>query len=201
MSYRMSFTSAGLLVRESLILARVYQSLGDWKKVKKESFEKNLLQSKKPSSAKRNIRELCARLGTLTEKQFELLLEGGHFEQSQMLWLAVAKTYRFVREFSEEVVREKYLKLDYRLSYDDFDSFFNAKAEWDDKLEGLSDSTRKKIRQVLFRMLHEAEILVGEDMIVPTLLGKDVVQAIQADDPALYTIFPVSDLDIQEWTR
>jgi hypothetical protein len=201
MSYRMSFTSGGLLVRESLVLAQAYQSLGDWKTVKEESLERNLLQSKKPSSAKRNIRELCDRLGTLTEKQFGLLLAGDNTEQVQMLWLAVAKTYRFVREFSAEVVREKFLKFDYLLSYEDFDSFFNAKAEWDNKLDGLSDSTRKKIRQVLFRMLHEADILTSDNRIVPTLLGRDAVQAIQTDDPALFTIFPASELDIQEWSR
>jgi len=130
-----------------------------------------------------------------------LLSEGGRTEQLQMLWLAAAKRYQFIREFGEEIVREKYLKLDYLLSYDDFDSFFNAKAEWDDGLDGLSESTRKKIRQVLFRMLHEAEILTAGNMIVPTILGAETARVIQADDPALFAVYPISDMDIQEWTR
>jgi hypothetical protein len=196
----MSFTSAGLLVRESLILAQAYQSIQDWDQLKTESFEQNLLQTKKPSSAKRNIREISHRLRTLTPDQFELLIDGGYTDQLHILWLATAKTYRFIHEFSQEVVREKYLKLDYMLSYDDFDSFFNAKAEWDDGLDGLSESTRKKIRQVLFRMMHEAEILTAGNMIIPTILSAETARVIQADDPALFVAYPVSDMDIQEWT-
>ncbi len=201
MSYRMSFTSAGLLVRESLILAQTYQSIQDWEMVKKSSFEQNLLQARKPSSAKRNIREISHRLRTLTADQFELLIDGGYADQLQMLWLATAKTYKFVLEFSQEVIREKYLKLDYMLSYDDFDSFFNTKAEWDDGLDGLSESTRKKIRQVLFRMMHEAEILTAGNMIIPTILSAEAARVIQYDDPALFVAYPISDMDIQEWTR
>lgn len=201
MSYRMSFTSAGLLLGDSLTLVRIYRELGDWDAVKKVCFEQNLLQAKKPSSAKRNIRELSDRLRNLTDHQMDLLVNGNHADQLQMLWLANLKTYRFLREFCEEVVREKFLSLSYLLDYDDFDQFFNAKAEWDDTLDSLSDSTRLKVRQVLFRMLREAEILTRENMIVPTIFSGDAARAIQEDDPALLAAFPISDLDIQELIR
>jgi len=197
----MSFTNAGLLVRESLILAQAYKSIGDWKQTTQQSFEQNLLQAKKPSSAKRNIGEICGRLKELTEEQFELLLEGAHADQLQILWLAAAKRYQFAAEFSEEIVREKFLKLDYLLNYDDFDSFFNAKAEWDDGLDGLSDSTRMKIRQVLFRMLREAEIITADNMIIPAILSAEAAGVIKADNPALFAIYPISDFDIQEWSK
>jgi len=201
MSYRMSFTSAGLMVRESLILTQTFKSVQDWVQVKRQVFEQNLLQSTKPSSAKRNIRELSDRLKMLTDQQTELLLDGSHAEQLQMLWLATVKTYRFLHEFAEEVVREKFLRLDYQLGYGDFDGFFNSKAEWDDDLEGLSESTRKKVRQVVFRMLREAEILTGAGMIVPSLFSAEAARVIREDDPGLFRDFPVSDLDIQGYMQ
>lgn len=201
MPYRMSFTSASLLSRESVIIAQAYRETGDWQKAREECLSRNLLQAKKPSSATRTVRELIGRLKTLTADQLELLLNGSHIEQLHMLWLAVAKRYRFIQEFSEEVIREKYLKLDTLVGYDDFDSFFNAKADWDTGLDRLSDSTRKKIRQVLFRMLHEAEILTSGNMIIPALFIKDTVRVIQSDDVAWFAIYPVSDRDIQEWGK
>jgi hypothetical protein len=36
------------------------------------------------------------------------------------------------------------------LTYDDFDAFYAAKAEWEPDLERISETTRKKLRQILF---------------------------------------------------
>lgn len=201
MSYRMSFTSASLLVQESLVLAQTYRSLGDWKQVKTISFEQNLLQACKPKSAKTYIHELIGRLSELTAEQLELLLDGSRSDQLCMLWLAVCKRYRFVKEFGTEVVREKFLMLDHLVTTEDYSSFFNSKAEWDEGLESLSASTCQKVRQVVFHMLRDAEILSSSHMIIPGILSPEVVLVIQSDDLALFAIYPVSDIDIQEWTR
>lgn len=201
MNYRMSFTNGGLFFRESLVLAELYQSLGSWAKVKPLALEKNLLQSRTVSSAKRNIREICSRLECLTQEQLDLLMDGSRSDQASMLWLAVCKRYQFVKEFAEEVIREKFLRLDNELSYADYDFFFNAKAEWHEELAGLSETTNKKLRQVLFRLLREADILSANDMILPAMLSPHIVWVIIRDNPAYLTIFPASDLDIQEWSR
>ena len=201
MSYRMSFTSASLLVQESISLAEVYQSLHNWKSVQQEAFNKNLLQARKPTSAKRNIREICGRLQLLSEDQFALLIEGSRSDQICMLWIAVCKRYEFIKEFAREVIREKYLKLDFLISHDDYDVFFNSKAEWDDGLDSLSETTVKKLRQVTFRLLHETEILSSANMINPATLSQEAVKVVLSDDPSLLEVFPVSDIDIQEWVQ
>lgn len=201
MSYRMSFTSASLLIQESLILAQTYRSLGDWPKVKAISFEQNLLQARKPKSAKTYIHELIGRLNELTPDQLELLLDGSRSDQLCMLWLGVCKRYRFVKEFSAEVVREKFLMLDHLVTAEDYSSFLNARAEWEEGLESLSASTCQKIRQVIFHMLRDAEILTSSHMIIPAILSPEVIRVIQSDDPAFFAIYPVSDNEIQEWTR
>jgi len=201
MSYRMSFTSASLLVQESIRIAETYQSLHDWKSVQQEAFNKNLLQARKSTSAKRNIYEICGRLQLLSEDQFLLLLEGSRSDQIAMLWIAVCKRYKFIEEFAREVIRDKYLKLDFLISHDDYDVFFNSKAGWDDELDSLSESTVKKLRQVTFRLLHETEILSSGNVINPATLSPETVKVILSDDPSLLEVFPVSDINIQEWVQ
>jgi hypothetical protein len=87
-------------------------------------------------------------------------VDGSRQEQNQILWLAVCKHYRIIYEFAIEVIREKFLRLDVILSYLDYDVFFNSKAEWRQGLDQLTGTTKKKLRQVLFRILHEAEIIL-----------------------------------------
>jgi len=68
----------------------------------------------------------------------------------------MCRTYLFVREFLLEVIQERYLSFRLDLPLETFDSFLDAKAEWDDGLTGLSQTTRMKLRQILFRIMREA---------------------------------------------
>ena len=201
MIYRMSFTNGSLFYNESLALVELYRKIGTWEQTKAEANDRNILQSRTISSGKRNVREICGRLSLLTNRQLDILQNGSRQDQIQILWLATCKRYLFVKEFAAEVVREKLLRLDYAISYQDYDSFFNAKAEWHDELESLSESTCKKLRQVLFRLAHEADIISSNDLINPAMLCPEVIEAIAEDDPKNLTIFPVFDSVLQEWSK
>lgn len=128
-------------------------------------------------------------------------MDGSRQDQIQILWLAACKHYQFVKEFATEVIREKFLNFDYMVTYDDYDAFFNAKAEWHEELESLSESTTKKLRQVVFRLAHEVDILSVNNMINPAILSPEVIAAIATEDPSNLMIFPVSDAIVQEWSR
>lgn len=196
-TYRISFTTGGLFYREAVKAAGLYQDLQDWALVKEKILSTNLLQSRTQSSLKRVTNELVLRLQGLTDQQLTIVVNGSRQEQNQILWLAVCKQYPFVREFAGEVVREKYLHLDFNLSYLDFDAFYNAKAEWNESLEQIKTTTRKKLRQVLFLMLTEAELISPANFIQPVIFSTQVGNAISQDDPAFFSVFPVSDLDIK----
>ena len=195
--YRISFTSGGLFYREAVKVADLYSSLQDWDLVREQLIEKNLLQTRTRSSMIRTARELTQRLKTLTSEQLAILADGTRQEQNQVLWLAVCKHYAFVREFATEVMREKYLRLDWELSYTDFDTFFYAKAEWNEGLQKTKDSTRKKLCQVLFRMFTEAQIISTDHVILPAFFSARVVNAIIQDDRTYFAVFPISDADIR----
>lgn len=195
--YLMSFSTGGLFYREAVIAAESYLHLGDWEKVRDQIVRENTLHARTQAASIRTSRELCNRLKQLTDRQLQVLIEGSRQEQNQILWLAVCKQYRFAREFAEEVIRNKFLRLDFELNYADFDIFFNNKADWHEELEILTDTTRKKLRQVLFRMLTEAEILSKTHHILPAFISPLVGRTIAEDDPGLFSIFPINDLEIQ----
>jgi hypothetical protein len=199
--YKISFTTGGLYYREAVKTVELYFKLNDWPLVRSEILSKNLLKTRTQSSLVRTTRELIQRLQGLTRDQLSILADGTRQEQNQILWLAVCRQYRFVREFAIEVMREKYLRLDLELSYRDFDAFFNAKAEWNDGLDQTKDSTRKKLRQVLFRILTEADLISPSDQILPMMISSKVVKAIADDDVNYFSVFPVSEADIRKYKK
>lgn len=79
------------------------------------------------NSFKRIYREVASCLSRLTPAAWEILWHGTSQEQRYILWLAVCKRYAFIRDFATSVVHEKYLRLDYTLTYLDYDIFLMTK--------------------------------------------------------------------------
>ena len=195
--YKLSFTAASLSISESIKIAEVYLECNDWKETKRIVEENNLLQSRTRSRAIRTYRELAQRLQLLSNEQLELLVEGNTQEQKYLLWFAICKRYRLIQEFAIEVIREKFLSMNYELNELDYDAFFNRKADWHEELDQITDSTTNKLKQVIFRMLRETGITSEDNLIVQAVLSNRLIQAIRQDAPASYQIFPSQAADFQ----
>ena len=195
----MSFTAGTLLYHESVKLAELYRDLEDWQIVKQKALDENLLQVRTQTAAKRVCREAVSRLKLLTEAELNLLLAGTRQEQNHVLWLAVCKRYRFIYDFAVEVLREKYFQLDLVLTGEDYEIFFNNKAEWHDELGALAESTREKLRQVVMKMLREADLLTEHGTINPAMLTPDFATTVYKDSKEYLAVFPASEADIREW--
>jgi hypothetical protein len=178
-----------------------YFTTCDWNLTRISESTKNSIQSRTASSIKRRVGEICSRLQLLSRQQLSLIQNGSRSEQQYLLWLAICKRYPFIHEFAVEVIREKFLRMDLLLIADEYNSFFYAKATWHDELERLQPSTKTRIRQVLFQMLREAEIISDKNIIIPSLLTAALVQVIATEDPQLLRVFPLSDVDIQTWLK
>jgi hypothetical protein len=194
----MSFTTGTLFRNESLKLITLYLELGDWKAVGIEVCENNTLQARTISSLKRVSREIISRLKTLSPKEINLFMALSYQEQGYLLWLAVCRRYRFIADFAVEVVRERYLSLKTDLSYEDFDSFFNRKSEWHTKLDEIRPATRHKLRQVLFKMLREADLLTPKNIIIPAVLSPDFIRSIAFENRQDFSCFPVFESDLKD---
>jgi len=188
--YRMSFGTGGLFLNESVVIARLFQEMGDWSSVKRAAAASAVIPFKKQSSVTRSVREIANRLEVLRAEEIEMLAQGDYHDQLSVLWLALCRSYRFIGEFAAELVSERFLSFRTHLTYDDFDAFFAAKAEWDRDLEQISVSTREKLRQVLFRLMREAGILGKDDHICRALLSPRFSEMISAADRKEMRFFP-----------
>lgn len=199
--YSISFTTGGIFHRESVKLAALYLDLGDWNSVRDKVIAENLLQTRTLNTLERICREIIPRLRTLTQGELEFLVEGSHQEQAYLLWLAVCRRYRFIADFAVEVLRERYITLKSDLTYEDFDSFFNQKSEWHLELDEITPATRGKLRQVLFKMLREADLLTANNMIQAAMLSPRLLELIHHDSPREVLYFPVFESDVKGMRR
>lgn len=136
------------------------------------------------------MRETIKRLSAMSDAEVESLSEITTTERGHLMWTAACRCYDLVGEFAEEVLRERFLTLAGSVSYDDYDSFFRAKAMWHDELGEVTDHSYKKLRQVLFRMMVEAGLLTGNGKIEPALLSTRVVDFLNAQTPSDIRFFP-----------
>lgn len=188
--YRLSFSTGGLFVAESVELAEIYTEMRDWTVVKSVAAERGVGRFRAKSSTTRTIRELVTRLSALDDEERSVLLTGSHAEQIALLWLALCRTYTLIREFAIEILCERLASSRTRLSYDHFDSFVASKAQWNDALGDLSDATLKKLRQILFRYMREAGILVDGGRIAAYLLPQSVKALLMRNDSNELRFFP-----------
>ena len=188
--YALSFTTGGLLAQEAAVLAPVYAKLRDWAKVRDAAVEENLLQTRTHSTGVRRVRETVNRLSVLSDRELEILADVTASERGHLMWAAACRRYELIGEFAEEVLRERFLTLAGTVSYEDYDSFYRAKAMWHDELDDLTDLSYKKLRQVLFKMMVEAGLLTTQGAIEPVLLSARVIACLNERTPSDIRFFP-----------
>lgn len=189
-TYRMSFGLGGLFINESVDVARLHVSGETWEETIARAIEEGIMSLPKSASQRRTLREIVNRLSALNEAELALFAEtDDRTEQQALLWLAACRAYRFVAEFAVEVLRERYLSYRLDLSLEAFDIFWEEKAEWHSDVADNSKSTRLKLRQVLYRMMREADILSADDKIQTAYLTsrlKSLIAEHRASDLAFF---------------
>ncbi len=190
--YALSFTSGALLAREAAIAAPIYLDVRDWGKVRDRLRAENLLQARTNASALRLTREVTQRLAVLTDDELKLVGDASPSERGYLMWAAACRRYAFIGHFAEEVVRERFLLLTPSLGYEEFDSFVNGKTLWHPELAELTESTLRKLRSTLFRMLTEANLLVDGEIVHATL-SERVRDAFETRLPSDVRFFPIQD--------
>jgi Putative inner membrane protein (DUF1819) len=178
-SYLMSFVTGGIYLNETLAVAAQHEQGASWLKTAARALESGAFPVRKESSAKRTIREITHRLRCLDTEELDLLASGDREDQVALLWLAICRAYRFIREFTAEVISDRFAGHRTDVSYEDFEAFFARKAEWSPQLGKISGTTRAKLRAVMFRFLRESGIITDEMQIRPALLSPRIWDHIQ----------------------
>ncbi len=156
-AYKLSFVAGGLLLPETAAIASRFLVQPDWEMIRKEVVTGKLLRTTRESSRARYFLEIRRRLKVA--HPFELNILAGEPQNSRLANFAICcRYYQFLGDFMVDVVRDKLRLGDTSLGKVDFYSFFERQILERPELEKLSDSTRNKVRTVLFRMLVEAGI-------------------------------------------
>lgn len=194
--YKMSFSTGGLFLNESLEIARMHVDGEAWLETKRRAQNETLLSTLKLSSNKRAIIEIVARLRMLSPSERSFLInDADRADQQAILWLATCRAYRFIREFMLEIVRERYLSYQLDLPRESFDQLLEAKGEWDEGLAAIKDSTRNRLRQVAFKIMREAGILSETNRIQTAILSTRLKTMITDQNPAELALFPGIPVD------
>lgn len=189
--YKMSFSTGGLFINESVHLARLHEVGEDWSQTISRGLSEGTAALPKTASNRRTLREIANRISCLNAEELGFLVgQADRPEQEALLWVATCRAYRFIREFVVEVIQERFLSYRLDLPLDAFDHFFDSKAEWSDELASISRSTRLKLRQVLFRMLREAGVIDTADKIRPAYVTPRLRALIESQNPADIQVFP-----------
>ena len=147
--------------------------------------------------------ELNKRISTLNSEEIDVLLTGDLISQRQIGFIAVCKTYDFIRDFTVEVLREKFLVFDNEITEGEYISFYRRKTDLHPEMDELTEITQKKIRQVTFKILEQAGIIdnIKSKIIQPQLLDNRVIDAIVSDDSNWLKVFLMIDMDIANLTN
>lgn len=187
----MSFGLGGLLLSESIEVARLHISSQTWQATLQRAMTEGITSLPKAASRRRTLREIVNRISTLEDQELNFLIgEADRQEQQALLWLATCRAYQFIREFTVEVIQERYLSFQLDLPQESFDVLFAAKAEWDDGLARIRPTTRAKLRQVLFRMMREARVISDNNRIQPAYVSPRLMAILTERNPEDLVLFP-----------
>ena len=188
--YRMSFTASCLRCRETSVIASLFLRLADWNKVHDEVLQQNILQIRTASSQERIFREMKHCLECLTTEEMQILADNNSSDAGMILWLAVCRCYKFIGEFAREVIHEKYVTFQKSIDDSDYALFFERKCSLHPELMVLKDATRKKIKQILFKLLRECAVIGHDNEILASYFSCEVFRLLSPDD---FMYFPTRE--------
>lgn len=196
--YSMSFTTGGLFHHESVKVASLYLQFGNWEVTRDEVIRQNVLQARALNTSKRVCREVISRLKTLSLTELKFLVEADRQNQAYLLWMAICRRYQFIADFAVEVIRERFLSLKADLNPVEFDIFYNRKSEWHQELDKIQPSTRGKLRQVLFKMLKDANLLTEKQVINAAMLSPELKALIANANLQEFMVLPILEINLKE---
>lgn len=198
--YRFSFIAGGLLLNETVKVAEVYLQQGSWTETSKSVAETRILQKNRSSSSNRFYQEIQKRLKTLSKEEILFLVEANYEEQKQIIFLSICRYCGFIKDFMVQVLRENMLSMKMVLRDADYFGFINDISIEHPEFEALTETTRKKIRSVLFKILREAGFVssASDGTVSPVVVSSRVQQMLISSNPRELSYFLYTDQQIRD---
>lgn len=158
--YNGGLTAEQFLFYEIRIVAKLYTENKTLNEIIETVRRDNLFQYPTEREINRMVRACVKRLEALGNNKLALEIINAPTETAKQINLyAMMCCNRLVREFMVNLIGEKYRQQDYFYTRKDINIFFSNLQEQNEDIAKWSDSTIKKLKQVLTKCLIETEII------------------------------------------
>lgn len=157
--YNAEISAGSLMLQESRRLARLMTenpTEAQW--IQAIKFD-NILQKNSPATAMRQAHLIRKRLDTLNQEAWLLIAESEQEVALQLLLAAAIKHSRLLADFLQDIYAQQIRRLEHTLHPHHWEGFLTECTHRDDQVAGWADSTKKKLFQVIVRILAEAKYL------------------------------------------
>jgi len=158
-SYDSDLIGGSLLVREARVIAGLLLSKADDAEWKRVIHTENRLQKRSPATAKRQASALRKRLERLDEPFWRALRDGDDELATQVAFVAALERNLLLVEFVETVLKDAFILRAEKLAQYQWMDFLEDRAHRDPTIAGWTESSKKKMGQVVFRILAEVGLL------------------------------------------
>ena len=198
-TYNMSFTAGAAMLNETYAIAEVLLECdGDWERTRERAFKENLMQKDKMSSNQRYFALMKQRLEALNYEELKLFVDSTVAVRRLLVLLAICKAHPFIYDFISENVRDCFYNQYEKVSHANFNEFYNEKKYEHPELEQVTEQTIAKMRQVIFRILEQTEIIEDAEsgILRRPCRSEKLESLIVKDDPKWLAIFLYSNNEI-----
>jgi hypothetical protein len=157
--YNAQISAGSLLLKESREIARLLEKFPNEEELNQAVFVDNVLQKKSTATAKRMTRLIRNRLEAMPGNFLKIIINGSADVTAQALLAAAIRHSQLLGDFIEQVVKEHFRTFNNQLNIKDWEKFLNECEHIDSSVNDWSESTKKKLGQVIFRILAEAKYL------------------------------------------
>jgi hypothetical protein len=157
--YHAELTGGSLLLRESREIVGLLLRDPDAKEWHKALVVENILQKTSPATAKRMANLIRKRLELMPRDLWDMVANGTTEVATQSLLASTIKHSRLLGDFMSQVLRRHYRDFNNQLQTRDWETYLVECAHIDPIVATWSPLTRKKMGQVVYRILSEAGYL------------------------------------------
>jgi hypothetical protein len=158
-TYNSDLNGGSLMVRESRVIADLLLRNATADEWQQKIQIDNVLQKRSPATAKRNAQAIRKRLELLEPEFWRAIRDGDDELATQVAFVAVLERNLLLVEFIEQVVKDMYAVQAEKIELYHWMDFLEDCGNKDQKIFDWQESTKKKMAQVIYRMLAEAGYL------------------------------------------
>lgn len=157
--YNSSIVSGSLLIEESRKIADLLLKDINSDQWYQAIVVDNILQKRSPVTAKKQARLIKNRLILMDRALWLLVRDGSAQVASQALLSAAIKHSRLIGDFMSTVLRQHWQTFTKRIDVKDWNLYLEQCAQIDPEIDTWKDTTRSKLKQIVFRILAEAKYI------------------------------------------